>query len=126
MKTVLIVDDERNMRIFIKRLLLKIGEFKILEAINGDQALDIVQKFHLSENIELIISDWNMPNLTGLDLLRKIRSDPSTRNMKFIMVTGYATKHDVLAAVEEKVTHYIVKPFNSQDFENIINKLLLV
>ena len=124
MKTVLIVDDERNMRTFIKRLLLKMGEFKILEANNGESALDTIQDYRRSETIDLIISDWNMPGLSGLDLLKKVRSDPTTSRIKFIMVTGYATKHDVLEAIEEKVTHYIVKPFNSQDFEIIINQLL--
>lgn len=124
MMTILIVDDERNILTIIKRMLIKIGDFKILEASDGEAALAILQAIHHEETIDLIISDWGMPGLTGLDLLRKVRSDATSSQIKFLMLTGRATKEDVLEAIEEKVSHYIVKPFNFGDFEKIIRTIL--
>ncbi|MBN1843513.1 MAG: response regulator [Deltaproteobacteria bacterium] len=106
---VLVVDDFATMRRIIKNVLKQIGFANILEADDGTTALAVLKK----NEVDLIISDWNMPKMTGLDLLKNVRAEESTKNIPFLMVTAEAQKDNVLEAVQAGVSNYVVKPFTA-------------
>ncbi len=106
---VLVVDDFATMRRIIKNVLKQIGFTKILEADDGTTALAVLKK----NEVDLIICDWNMPKMNGLDLLKKVRGEESTKTIPFLMVTAEAQKDNVLQAVQAGVSNYVVKPFTA-------------
>jgi two-component system chemotaxis response regulator CheY len=106
---VLVVDDFATMRRIIKNVLKQIGFTNILEADDGTTALGVLKE----NKVDLIIADWNMPKMTGLDLLKRIRGEESTKHIPFVMVTAEAQKDNVLQAVQAGVSNYIVKPFTA-------------
>ena len=105
--TVLIVDDFATMRRILKDNLRRMGFSKIVEAEDGCLALEELKK----NEIGLIISDWNMPNMNGLELLKSVRGDEGLKHVPFIMVTAEGQKSNVVEAVQAGVTNYVVKPF---------------
>ncbi len=117
---VLVVDDIAIMRGIVKRVLKQIGFNKIIEAEDGYLALRELKK----EDIGLIVSDWNMPNMGGLDLLKAVRGDEKLKNIPFIMVTADGHKEDVVEAVKSGVSDYLVKPFTSETFGEKLEKTL--
>ena len=108
----LVVDDFATMRRIVKGVLKQIGYTKIVEATDGSVALDALKK----EKIGLIVSDWNMPNMTGLELLRAVRDDENFKDLPFIMVTAEGMKENVVEAVKAGVSNYVVKPFTPETF----------
>lgn len=106
--SILIVDDYKTMLKIMSNLLKQLGFQDITEASNGEMAL---QKLH-NRKYDLIISDWSMGPMSGLDLLKEVRSDPELAHIPFIMVTAESKTENVLAAKEAGVSTYIVKPFN--------------
>ena len=106
---VLVVDDFATMRRIVKNVLKQIGFSDIVEADDGATALDVLKE----NKIDLIVSDWNMPKMTGLDLLKTVRGEESTKEIPFLMVTAEAQKDNVLQAVQAGVSNYIVKPFTA-------------
>ncbi len=116
---VLVVDDFSTMRRIIKNILNQLGFKNIVEADDGTTALEILK----SEKIDLVISDWNMPKMTGIDLLKKVRSDPEMADLPFIMVTAEAQQDNIVLAVKAKVSQYIVKPFTAETLGDKINKI---
>ena len=117
---VLVVDDFATMRRIVKGVLRQMGFDKIVEAEDGSIALEALKK----EEIGLIVSDWNMPNMTGLDLLKAVKGDDSLKGIPFIMVTAEGLKENVLEAVKVGVTNYIVKPFTPEAFSEKIQAAL--
>lgn len=117
--TILIVDDFQTMRRIIRTALEQLGFGKIEEAENGKAALSILK----SRKIDFIVSDWNMPEMMGIDLLRAVREDEKLKDLPFLMVTAESQKENVLEAVNAGVSNYIVKPFNKDTLEK---KLALV
>ena len=117
---VLVVDDFATMRRIVKGVLRQMGFDNIVEAEDGSIALDTLKK----EEIGLIVSDWNMPNITGLDLLKAVRGDNGLKGIPFIMVTAEGLKENVLEAVKVGVTNYIVKPFTPEAFSEKIQAAL--
>ncbi len=109
---VLVVDDFATMRRIVKGVLKQIGYTKIVEATDGSVALDALKK----EKIGLIVSDWNMPNMTGLELLKAVRGDENFKDLPFIMVTAEGMKENVVEAVKAGVSNYVVKPFTPETF----------
>jgi two-component system chemotaxis response regulator CheY len=107
---VLVVDDFATMRRIIKNALKQIGFADIMEADDGTTALTLLKE----KTFDLIISDWNMPKMNGLDLLKTVRGDEKTSDIPFIMVTAEAQKENVLQAVQAGVSNYIVKPFTAE------------
>lgn len=107
---ILVVDDFETMRRIIKGSLKKIGFSNIVEAEDGLGALKVLE----NEDIGLIMCDWNMPNMTGIEVLRKIRSDEKLKDIPFIMVTAEVQKENVIEAVKAGTNHYIVKPFTPE------------
>lgn len=110
--TVLVVDDFPIMRGIIRRMLTKrFGLTEIFEADDGVKAWQILN----DTSIDLIICDWNMPNMTGIDLLRKVRGDKKMAHLPFVMVTAEGKKENVIEATKAGVTGFIIKPFTAKD-----------
>lgn len=107
---ILIVDDYKTMLRIIRSLLTQIGFNNIDEAPNGAVALSKLKE----KKYELIISDWNMEPMTGLELLKNVRAEGSLKTIPFIMVTAESKTDNVIAAKEAGVSNYIVKPFNAE------------
>jgi two-component system chemotaxis response regulator CheY len=107
---VLIVDDYKTMLRIIRNLLRQLGFVNIDEATDGSMALQLMR----GGNYGLVISDWNMEPMTGLQLLREVRGDAKLKNTPFIMVTAESKSENVIAAKEAGVSNYIVKPFNAE------------
>ena len=120
---VLVADDFATMRKIVRNILKQIGFDDIVEAEDGQAALQVLK----SENIGLVVTDWNMPNMNGLELLQKIRTDPKTANLPVLMVTAEGLKENVVAAVKAGVNNYVVKPFTAEvlqeKLEQIFKKL---
>jgi two-component system chemotaxis response regulator CheY len=113
---VLIVDDYKTMLRIIRNLLKQLGFMNVEEASDGAQALQLLR----AGNFGLVISDWNMEPMTGLELLRQVRADPRLKAMPFIMVTAESKSENVIAAKEAGVSNYIVKPFNAETLKGKI------
>lgn len=107
---VLIVDDYKTMLRIINNLLKQLGFPNVDEATDGAMALDM---FKL-KNYGLVISDWNMEPMSGIDLLKQVRALPTNGNVPFIMVTAESKTENVIAAKQAGVSNYIVKPFNAE------------
>ncbi len=118
---ILVIDDDTTMRRIIKNLLSQIGFTNIIEAEDGQAALDILQG---EGRFGLLISDWDMPRMTGLELLQIIRTDENFKTLPFIMVTAKDSRENILEAVKAKVSQYIVKPFTAQALKEKIEKVL--
>jgi len=116
---VLIVDDFSTMRKIIRNILTQLGFKNILEADDGTTALEVLSK----EKVDLIISDWNMPKMSGLDLLKAVRANQATQDIPFIMVTAEAQKENILEAIKYKVNQYIVKPFTPETLKEKLEKV---
>ena len=117
---ILVVDDFGTMRRIIKNILRQIGYVNIFEADNGVSALDVLRQ----EKIEFIISDWNMPEMPGIELLKAVRASEEWKAFPFLMTTAEGQKENVLEAVNHKLTNYIVKPFTPETFTEKINQIL--
>ncbi len=116
----LVVDDSPTMRRIVINALKNIGYNDIVEAEDGKDAL---AKLY-AEKIDFIITDWNMPNMTGLELTKAVRSDPNFANIPILMVTTRGMKQDVLEALQARVNNYIVKPFTPQILKEKIEQIL--
>ena len=110
---ILIVDDYKTMLRIIRNLLRQLGFVNIEEATDGSMALQMLR----SGNFGLVISDWNMEPMTGLQLLREVRADAKLKGTPFIMVTAESKSENVIAAKEAGVSNYIVKPFNAETLQ---------
>lgn len=117
---VLVIDDFPTMRRIIKNLLKEIGYEDVDEAEDGDVALDKLK----GGGFDFVVSDWNMPNMTGLDLLKAVRAEASIKDIPFLMVTAEAAKENIVLAVEAGVNNYIVKPFTAAVLKEKIGKIL--
>ena len=115
----LIVDDFSTMRRIIKNILRQLGFNNIIEADDGTAAWEILTK----DQVEFIISDWNMPQMTGIELLRKVRASEEFGDLPFLMVTAEAQQENIIEAVQAKVSNYIVKPFTAETLGQKINKI---
>jgi len=113
---ILVVDDAPMIRRILKNLLKEMGFTNIDEAEDGMVAL---QKLR-SQKFDFVITDWNMPNLTGIELVQEIRKDPNLKQIPIMMVTAEAKKENIILALKSGVNNYIVKPFTP---ENVRNKI---
>lgn len=116
---VLIVDDFSTMRRIIKNIMRQLGYNNIVEADDGTTAWDTLNK----DKIDFIVSDWNMPKMTGIELLRKVRASEEFSDMPFLMVTAEAQQENIIEAVQAKVSNYIVKPFTAETLGQKIDKI---
>ncbi|MFO0500098.1 MAG: chemotaxis response regulator CheY [Pseudomonadota bacterium] len=117
---ILVIDDAVTMRRIVINLLRQLGFTNMNEADDGTTAWDKLQH----ETFDLIISDWNMPKMTGIDLLRKVRAESKYAQTPFIMVTAEGKRENVIAAVQAGVSNYIVKPFNAATLKEKMVKVI--
>jgi len=121
---ILVVDDMATMRKIIINMLKQMGFTNIEEADDGEPAWDMVQKaIEANEPYEFILSDWNMPNMSGLDFLKKLRETPGQEKLPFLMITAEAEQGNVVIAVKAGVSNFIVKPFSASVLKEKIDKI---
>lgn len=116
---ILIVDDFSTMRRIVRNILRQLGMQNVVEADDGTTAWDILNR----EKIDFIVSDWNMPKMAGIDLLRKVRASEQFSHLPFLMVTAEAQQENIIEAVQAKVSNYIVKPFTADTLKQKIDKI---
>ncbi|WP_029894453.1 chemotaxis response regulator CheY [Desulfohalovibrio reitneri] len=116
---VLVVDDFSTMRRIVRNILRQLGFTNIVEADDGTSAWDVLNK----DNIDFIVSDWNMPQMSGIELLRKVRASEEFADTPFLMVTAEAQQENIIEAVQAKVSNYIVKPFTAETLSQKIDKI---
>ena len=116
---ILIVDDFSTMRRIIKNLLRDLGFSNTHEADDGTTGLPMLK----TGNYDFLVTDWNMPGMTGIDLLRVVRADPKLQSLPVLMVTAEAKKDQIVLAANEGVNGYIVKPFTAQTLKEKIEKI---
>lgn len=117
---VLIVDDYKTMLRIIRNLLKQLDIENVEEATDGQEALNKLR----AGNYGLVISDWNMAPMTGLDLLKEVRADAKLKDTPFIMITAESKTENVVAAKQAGVSNYIVKPFNAETLRDKIEKVM--
>ncbi len=116
---ILVVDDMSTMRRIIKTILNQLGYTNIEEAENGKQALAKLKK----EKFDFVITDWNMPEMDGLSLVKAIRNDEELKSLPVLMVTAEAKKENVMEALKAGVNNYIVKPFTPEVLKEKMEKI---
>ncbi len=115
----LVVDDFSTMRRIVRNLLKELGFTNVDEAEDGIAALAKLR----SSSFDFVVSDWNMPNMTGLDLLKEIRSDANLKHLPVLMVTAEAKKENIVSAAQAGASGYVVKPFTAATLEEKLNKI---
>ncbi|MCP3676742.1 MAG: chemotaxis protein CheY [Deltaproteobacteria bacterium] len=116
---ILVVDDFSTMRRIVKNLLKELGYQNFEEADDGANALAKLK----SGKYDFIVSDWNMPNMTGLELLKAVRADGDLKAIPFLMVTAEAQQENVIQAVQAGVSNYVVKPFTAATLQEKLDKI---
>ena len=116
----LIVDDMSSMRMMIKSVLRENGIVDVVEAADGEKAAEILEK----NRFQLIICDWDMPNMNGLEFLQHVRAEPSLGQMPFIMLTANADRDHVAQAIEAGVNDYLTKPFKPADLMRKVSRIV--
>mgnify|MGYP000695154577 CR=1 FL=1 len=115
----LVVDDFPTMRRIVRSLLKELGFTNVEEAEDGQDALNKLR----AGNFEFVVSDWNMPNLDGLEMLKEIRQDDALKELPVLMVTAEAKKENIIAAAQAGASGYVVKPFTAATLEEKLNKI---
>ena len=116
---ILVVDDFSTMRRIVKNLLKQLGFENIDEAEDGEQAFAKLK----NGRFNFIVSDWNMPNMTGIELLKSVRADPELKALPFLMVTAEADKEKVVEAIKSGVNNYVIKPFTAEILKEKMDKI---
>jgi two-component system chemotaxis response regulator CheY len=116
----LVVDDFSTMRRIVKNFLVELGYSNVTEADDGNTALPILK----AGGIDFLVTDWNMPGMPGLDLLKAVRADPALANLPVLLVTAEAKREQIVEAAQAGVNGYVVKPFTSQILKEKIAKIL--
>ena len=115
----LVVDDSATMRRIVVNSLSRIGFPDVVEACDGADALE-----KLNDSITFVITDWNMPKMTGLELTQAIRALPGRQQLPVLMITARSAKEDIVSALESRVNNYIVKPFTPQVLKEKIDAMM--
>ena len=116
---ILVVDDFSTMRRIIKNLLNDLGFMNIVEADDGNTALPVLKK----GGIDFLVTDWNMPGMTGIELLKEVRADDKLNALPVLMVTAEQKREQIVEAAEAGVNGYIVKPFTAQTLKEKMSKI---
>ena len=116
---VLLVDDFATMRKIVRNILGQLGIKNVDEADDGSTALPKLKQ----NKYDIVISDWNMPKMTGLDLLKAVRADENLKSLPFLMVTAEALKDNIVAAALAGISDYVVKPFTAATLEEKLKKI---
>jgi two-component system, chemotaxis family, chemotaxis protein CheY len=116
----LVVDDFSTMRRIVKNFLNDLGYTAVEEADDGNTALPILKQ----GNIDFLVTDWNMPGMPGLELLKAVRSDPQLAKLPVLLVTAEAKREQIVEAAQAGVNGYVVKPFTAETLKDKIEKIL--
>jgi two-component system, chemotaxis family, chemotaxis protein CheY len=116
----LVVDDFSTMRRIVKNLLNDLGYSNVAEADDGNSALPMLQ----AGGIDFLVTDWNMPGMPGLDLLKAVRADPKLAKMPVLMLTAEAKREQIIEAAQAGVNGYVIKPFTAITLKEKIDKIL--
>ena len=116
---ILVTDDFSTMRRIVKNVLKQLGFENIEEAEDGAQAYARLTQ----EKFDFVVSDWNMPNMDGLEFLKKVRANPELKELPFLMVTAEAEKPKVIEAIKAGVSNYVVKPFTAEVLKEKIDRI---
>ena len=116
----MVVDDFSTMRSIVRKILKDLQFREVIEAENGLAALRLLE----SNKVDLIVSDWNMPTMTGLELLKRVRADERLKGLPFMMVTAEAQKENIIEAIQAKVSNYVIKPFSAAVLAEKLAKIL--
>ncbi len=116
---VLVVDDFATMRKIVRNILGQLGIKNVDEADDGSTALPKLKQ----NKYDIVVCDWNMPKMTGLDLLKAVRADENLKTLPFLMVTAEALKDNIVAAAQAGVNDYVVKPFTAATLEEKLKKI---
>lgn len=117
--SILVVDDFPTMRRIVRSLLKELGYTNVEEAEDGQDALNKLR----AGGFQFVVSDWNMPNLDGLEMLKQIRADDALKHLPVLMVTAEAKKENIIAAAQAGASGYVVKPFTAATLEEKLNKI---
>jgi two-component system, chemotaxis family, chemotaxis protein CheY len=115
----LVVDDFSTMRRIVRNLLKELGYTNVDEAEDGVVALQKLQ----GSNFQFVVTDWNMPNMTGIELLKAVRGDANLKHLPVLMITAEAKKENIIEAAQNGASGYIVKPFTAATLEEKLNKI---
>lgn len=115
---VLVVDDFATMRKIASKMLAKIGFNNIVQAGSGKEAWELLQ----TEHIDIVLTDWNMPEMTGIELLIEIRKTPKFSNLPVVLITAEAEKDNIVKAIAQGASGYILKPFNLEKLQGMMEK----
>jgi two-component system, chemotaxis family, chemotaxis protein CheY len=116
---ILVVDDSATMRRIVTNVLSMLGFSNITLAIDGTEALQLL----VSDDFDLIVSDWSMEPVSGMDLLKHVRKDGKLKNLPFIMLSGESDKKSIIATMKNGVSEYIVKPFSKETLRSKIQNI---
>jgi two-component system chemotaxis response regulator CheY len=116
---ILVVDDFSTMRRIVRNLLKELGFSNVHEAEDGVDALAKLR----GGDFEFIVSDWNMPNMSGIDLLRAVRADPALKHLPLLMVTAEAKRENIIEAAQAGASGYVVKPFTAATLDEKLQKI---
>lgn len=120
----LVVDDFATMRKIVKKVLDELGYKNVVEAVDGKNALDLMNEHHSkNEPIQFVISDWNMPNMLGIDLLKNCRADDKFKTIPFMLVTAESEQTQIIDAAKAGVSEYVIKPFNAATLKTKIERV---
>ncbi len=118
---ILVVDDFSTMRRIVRNLLKELGFANVQEAEDGIDALAKLR----ADKFEFVVSDWNMPNMTGIELLRNIRADAALKHLPVLMVTAEAKRENIIEAAQAGASGYVVKPFTAATLDEKLKKIFL-
>ena len=118
---ILVVDDFSTMRRIVRNLLKELGFANVHEAEDGVDALKKLR----AESFDFVVSDWNMPNMTGIELLREIRGDGALKHLPVLMVTAEAKRENIIEAAQAGASGYVVKPFTAITLDEKLQKIFL-
>ena len=120
----LVVDDFATMRKVVKKVLNELGYNDIQEAADGKLAFEVLESASASNQpIQCIVSDWNMPNMSGLELLKVCKANPKFKNVPFMLVTAESEKEQIIEAAKAGVSEYVVKPFNAATLKEKLTRV---
>lgn len=118
---IMVVDDMSGMRSTLRNTLQVLGYYDVVEAQSGDEAL---RKLRTSEEFDLVISDWSMPAMDGLEFHQALKKSPLLRKTPFLMISAKAERDNVIAAFKAGISHFMVKPFSAEALQDKLSSML--
>ncbi|MFN3455308.1 MAG: response regulator [Pseudobdellovibrio sp.] len=120
----LVIDDFATMRKVVKKVLNELGYTDVQEAADGKEGLQALEQAQsMNKPFQCVVSDWNMPNMTGLELLKTCKANPTFKDVPFMLVTAESEKEQIIEAAKSGVSEYVVKPFNAATLKEKLQRV---